>query len=187
MQLGAKMEERRHQGPTNNEMAKKRKTVHHHRKDTKRKKLEKEEEAWRMPAAIEMDEHRLKQRQKQIDYGKNTNEYDNYLRQVPLHRRQRHHMRTPDKNQRQSKRSWDHAVRSWRKYLHQFDDKQIGQENAPGCPPDESPPRPRSSTTDQSLEDKVAEEALALPSIFDGFDDNNDDQDEEIDDEDDLL
>jgi hypothetical protein len=33
---------------------------------------------------IEADEHRLTQRQKQVDYGKNTGGYDNYIKKIPM-------------------------------------------------------------------------------------------------------
>ena len=36
-------------------------------------------------AQIQLDEHRLRQRQKQIDYGKNTVGYDKYLEEVPMY------------------------------------------------------------------------------------------------------
>eukprot|EP00007_Cunea_sp_BSH-02190019_P005832 CAMPEP_0174241254 /NCGR_PEP_ID=MMETSP0417-20130205/22442_1 /TAXON_ID=242541 /ORGANISM="Mayorella sp, Strain BSH-02190019" /LENGTH=452 /DNA_ID=CAMNT_0015320463 /DNA_START=62 /DNA_END=1417 /DNA_ORIENTATION=+ len=73
------------------------------------------------PREVETDEHRLLQRQRQIDFGKNTAGYANYLSQVPKSQRTREHPRTPDKTQVCSKRSWDGQVRKWRRLLHEFD------------------------------------------------------------------
>ncbi|KAI9188941.1 hypothetical protein H9P43_000363 [Blastocladiella emersonii ATCC 22665] len=70
------------------------------------------------PASIE---HRLAQRQKQLDYGKNTLGYQNYLAAVPKEQRLHHHPRTPDKYQNCSSRSWMGQLRQWRRQLHQWD------------------------------------------------------------------
>ncbi|KAJ3128062.1 hypothetical protein HK098_005274 [Nowakowskiella sp. JEL0407] len=67
------------------------------------------------------EERRLEQRQKQIDYGKNTVGYDRYRRLVPRSARQKGDPQTPDKHMKCSKRCWDGLIRSWRRKLHQFD------------------------------------------------------------------
>lgn len=70
----------------------------------------------------EADPHRLAQRQKQIDYGRNTEEYDLYEKfkargiLVP-------NLEPPDKTQIRSKRSWDGLVRQWRRWLHTWYDR----------------------------------------------------------------
>ncbi|KAN0021900.1 hypothetical protein ACTFIU_004045 [Dictyostelium citrinum] len=69
----------------------------------------------------ETDEEKIKQRQKQIDFGKNTIGYDNYIQKVPKDKRDRSHPRTPDKYQKCSRRSWLGQVKIWRKALHKFD------------------------------------------------------------------
>lgn len=63
----------------------------------------------------------LQNRQKQIDYGKNTIGYDEYIRQIPRDERLPHMPQTPDKLQDCSKRSWDGQVRKWRRALHRYD------------------------------------------------------------------
>ena len=72
-----------------------------------------------------MDEHKLSQRQKQIEYGKVTHGYQNYLLHVPKHKRQHKrlgHRDTPDPYSREcSTRSFAGQVRSWRRYLHKWD------------------------------------------------------------------
>ncbi|EFJ45197.1 hypothetical protein VOLCADRAFT_106146 [Volvox carteri f. nagariensis] len=59
-----------------------------------------------------LDPHRLAQRQKQVDYGKNTIGYQRYLQQVPKEKRRRKGEQwldpvTPDINQNISKRCFD--------------------------------------------------------------------------------
>ncbi|KAJ3260600.1 Oocyte-specific histone RNA stem-loop-binding protein 2 [Boothiomyces macroporosus] len=73
------------------------------------------------------DDRRLEQRQKQIDYGKNTVGYKRYIATVPKHERKFPHPETPDKYSKCSKRAWDGLVRSWRRKLHLWDppDKEV--------------------------------------------------------------
>lgn len=70
---------------------------------------------------IEKDERRLRQRQKQIDNGKNTIGYERYCAMVPREERRLEHPFTPIKYQKCSKRSWDGQIRKWRRMLHQYD------------------------------------------------------------------
>lgn len=70
---------------------------------------------------VESDPHRLCQRQKQIDYGKNTLGYERYTEMVPRYQRTKVHPRTPDIRQVCSKRSWDGQIRKWRRLLHEYD------------------------------------------------------------------
>ncbi|KAG2500747.1 hypothetical protein HYH03_001511 [Edaphochlamys debaryana] len=78
------------------------------------------------PVPADLDEHRLAQRQKQIDYGKNTIGYQRYLKEVPKDKRRRRGDQcldavTPDINQNISKRCFDGQVRVWRRFLHKYD------------------------------------------------------------------
>jgi hypothetical protein len=70
---------------------------------------------------VSTKERRLQQRQKQIDYGKNTKGYQRYLKIVPIKNRKPSDPETPDKFMNCSKRAWDGHVRSWRRKLHQYD------------------------------------------------------------------
>jgi len=74
---------------------------------------------------------RLRQRQKQIDMGKRTVEYQNYIRLVPRRARTRQHPRTPDIHKQCSKRAMDGLVRQWRRALHEYDPEVINA-NADG-------------------------------------------------------
>lgn len=69
----------------------------------------------------ESDPHRLAQRQKQIDFGKNTLGYQRYLDEVPRETRGKQHPNTPDVYQKTSKRAFDGQVKKWRRMLHTWD------------------------------------------------------------------
>lgn len=71
----------------------------------------------------ETDARRLAQRQRQIDFGKNTTGYDRYLQAVPIHKRTKYDPETPDVGEKQSKKKFDWKVRTWRRRLHRWDDK----------------------------------------------------------------
>ncbi|XP_037050983.1 histone RNA hairpin-binding protein-like [Bradysia coprophila] len=63
----------------------------------------------------------LARRQKQIDYGKNTIGYDNYIKLIPRDKRSKDDPRTPPKDVKYSRRAFDGLVRIWRTKLHRFD------------------------------------------------------------------
>jgi len=68
-----------------------------------------------------LDEQRLAQRQKQIDYGYRTVGYLRYRLLVAKDHRKPDHPRTPKKSQGCSKRSWDGQLKKWRRDLHLWD------------------------------------------------------------------
>jgi Histone RNA hairpin-binding protein RNA-binding domain len=69
---------------------------------------------------IETDHHRIAQRQKQVDYGKNTLAYDAFVAAVPRSERLREHPATPPVTQLCSKRSYDGQIKKWRRMLHDY-------------------------------------------------------------------
>jgi histone RNA hairpin-binding protein len=73
------------------------------------------------PRTVETDARRLSQRQKQIDFGKNTLGYARYCELVPRRGRKAGHPRTPDVHKTMPKRTWDAVVREWRRALHRYD------------------------------------------------------------------
>ena len=92
------------------------------------------------PNDIEDDPTVLERREKQIRYGKNTPDYDAYVKAVPKHRRERHMPRTPEKRGKFSRRRWDGMIKAWKKSIHKYgqlddrseeeedEDKERGQE-----------------------------------------------------------
>lgn len=73
-------------------------------------------------APREGDPHRLAQRQKQVDLGKNTLGYQRYRTAVPRDRRSRKNdPSTPDVYQICSKRAFEGQVKKWRRMLHVWD------------------------------------------------------------------
>jgi hypothetical protein len=78
--------------------------------------------------SAEVEARRLRQREKQIQFGYNTVGYQRYTTDIPRESRTREHPRTPDKNQKCSKRAWDGQVRKWRRALHQWDTTDMQEE-----------------------------------------------------------
>lgn len=71
---------------------------------------------------IVTDAEILRKRQKQINYGKVTSEYQRYVLEVPRKKRQAYHPKTPNKFRKCSRRKFDGLVKKWRKLLHAYDE-----------------------------------------------------------------
>ncbi|KAH7283264.1 hypothetical protein KP509_35G069300 [Ceratopteris richardii] len=113
----------------------------------------------------ETDAHRLSQRQKQIEYGKNTLGYERYTELVPRFKRKAKDPQTPNPKQVCSKRSWDGQIRKWRRLLHLYDPpSEDGEEVA------EDLSRFRNADTDPSYAskrgDKVGDETESVQSAI---------------------
>eukprot|EP00873_Tetraselmis_striata_P033200 jgi/Tetstr1/453464/TSEL_040445.t1 len=118
----------------------------------------------------EKDPHRLAQRQKQVDYGKNTRGYMRYRQMVPLRARRRRGRLpldpvTPDIHQLCSKRAFEGLVKKWRRMLHEYDPPKdedeeeidleaICNEDAP-MPAAEDPPQAEAERAEDAPEVKV--------------------------------
>lgn len=74
--------------------------------------------------SAETNAHKIRQREKQIGYGKSTKGYMNYVTIVPIAMRELNnddHPNTPRSSQKLSKRSWDDQLKTWRRLLHRWD------------------------------------------------------------------
>ncbi len=92
----------------------------------------------------ETDPHRVAQRQRQIDFGKNTVGYQRMTEAHPTRKKRPKTVpRTPDVHKKCSKRAFDGLVRQWRRRLHEWD----MQEGSAGV---EAPTDPRLRKMDDS-------------------------------------
>ncbi len=92
----------------------------------------------------ETDPHRVAQRQRQIDFGKNTVGYQRLTKAHPNRKKRPKTVpRTPDVHKKCSKRAFDGLVRQWRRRLHEWD----MQEGSAGV---EAPSDPRLRKMDDS-------------------------------------
>lgn len=71
---------------------------------------------------METDPQVLRKRQKCINYGKVTAEYQRYILELPRKQRENYHPRTPNKFRKVSRRKFDGAIKKWRKLLHAYDE-----------------------------------------------------------------
>jgi hypothetical protein len=69
---------------------------------------------------LETDTEVLRKRQKRINFGKVTTEYQNYILELPRKQRQSFHPKTPNKYRKCSRRKFDGQIKKWRKLLHVF-------------------------------------------------------------------
>jgi len=60
----------------------------------------------------------LARRVKQIEFGKNTVDYDKYNKMVSKEERLNTMPRTPNKNKKCSRRKWDGQIKSWKQSIH---------------------------------------------------------------------
>jgi len=75
----------------------------------------------------ETDLNILSRRQKQLEYCKNTDDYQAYASAVPRSERKPHQPRTPDLGGKYSRRQWDGAVKHWKTAVHAVG-RQVGRQ-----------------------------------------------------------
>ena len=121
------------------------------------------------PAAVEAP-GRLQQREKQIRIGKTTHGYQQYLLKIPKEFRDVNCMDTPPTSPRSltmSKRNWDKELRKWRKFLHQFDEKEAseGTTETEEITPVNSTPEVEILPQQQIFHNQLAMQPLAFPMM----------------------
>ncbi|KAL5108502.1 hypothetical protein TcWFU_001567 [Taenia crassiceps] len=70
---------------------------------------------------LERRQSELLRRQRDIDVGKTTEKYAEYVLKIPKPEREKHHPRTPNKFRVVSRRGWDGMIRKWRKDIHNYE------------------------------------------------------------------
>jgi len=71
---------------------------------------------------LEVDTETLRKRQKRINFGKVTSEYQRYILAIPRKQRKPFHPKTPNKFRKCSRRKFDGLIKKWRKLLHVWDE-----------------------------------------------------------------
>lgn len=130
------------------------------------------------PVEIESDGIVLIRRQKDIDYGKNTAEYMEYVDTVKKTDRKNEQPWTPDKYEKMTRRNWDKQVKIWRKQLHYWrDPKPVKELMTPGTSPCPSPHRRRSPERDSNPSSrqlfKLEDDDCAMDGIPTTLDNSN--------------
>lgn len=106
----------------------------------------------------EKDQQMLERRQKQIDFGKNTVGYDNYISMVPKMERTREHPKTPPMHLKYSRRAWDGLVKKWRIQLHEWDPEVLEKKAAEQQGESAAAATEANSSPDTASEDKAMPE-----------------------------
>ena len=125
---------------------------------------------------LESDPLVLQRRQKQIDYGKNTLAYDNYINLIPRcvvpltvrvlwmtetfflslpirEERKKEHPKTPNKYEKYSRRGWDGTVKVWKKMLHAFEPEGVQAKSSQPAPVQKKKTTDAADALDESFED----------------------------------
>jgi len=71
---------------------------------------------------LECDAETLRKRQKRINFGKVTPEYQRYIVEITRKKREPFHPKTPNKFRKCSRRKFDGLIKKWRKLLHVWDE-----------------------------------------------------------------
>jgi len=80
---------------------------------------------------IDNDPDVLARREKNIRYGKNTEDYKRYVQLIPKRKRISGSPRTPIKEMKYSRRQWDGLIKHWKLRLHNWERDSKGVESNP--------------------------------------------------------
>lgn len=117
---------------------------------------------------------RIRQRRRQVLFGKNTAGYEEYIKKVPKHKRKfkcLEHPQTPDHLADIPTKRWQGQINAWRRSLHVFDPPDLASRKADSSNNKMITLAPRPCTTEQ---DKIQEEiaqakASGLQVAFDSM------------------
>ena len=122
-------------------------------------------------------EKHLEKRKKMISYGKNTIGYDEYIKQIPKHKRKLHnpdHPRTPDPYENLSWRRFKGQITVWRKKLHIYDPPDLLNNNNNNSIKVDAKSNDEKSIHNNVQEKQIEEATIrGLPVDFTGAKDDN--------------
>merc|ERR1719461_2374758 len=117
-----------------------------------------------------LTDHQIQKRVVQVEIGKKTTEYQNYIQKVPREERGPRgvHPRTPDPKERISKRRFWGKLRVWRTRLHELQNAEIALKRwSAGVPMDElnANPNPSQSCQQNDLQQTQSPQSPPIDTV----------------------
>ena len=116
---------------------------------------------------------RIRQRRRQVMFGKNTAGYEEYIKQVPKHKRKfksMDHPQTPDHLADIPTKRWQGQMNAWRRSLHKFDPPDLASKLAQATSKNITlAPRPCITDQDKVQEEIAQAKASGLQVAFDSM------------------
>ena len=116
---------------------------------------------------------RIRQRRRQVLFGKNTAGYEEYVKKVPRHKRKfksLEHPQTPDHLLDIPTKRWQGQMNAWRRSLHKFDPPDLASRLSQASNPNITlAPRPCATDQDKVQEEIAQAKASGLQVAFDSM------------------